>query len=168
MSNRTLKPGAGAVTIRGFTLIETLVALVVLSIGMLGIAALYVESLKAGRTAIYRTQAVSLAADMADRIRANPVRDNEDEVVLAIAANYQGAGIDRGCVASTANCLPADMAAHDVFIWRQRMQGLLPNASGEIEWVSDEGLMPDEYTIRISWSEVGEPLPVDYELVVQI
>ena len=42
---------------RGFSLIEVLVALVVLSIGMLGIAALYVDSLRSGRTAIHRTQA---------------------------------------------------------------------------------------------------------------
>lgn len=55
----------------GFSIVEALVALVVLSIGMLGIAALYVESLRAGRSAIYRTQAVNLASDMADRIRAN-------------------------------------------------------------------------------------------------
>ncbi len=54
---------------RGFTLIEALVALVVLSIGLLGIAALYLDSLRAGRTAIYRTQAVNLAADLADRLR---------------------------------------------------------------------------------------------------
>ena len=55
----------------GFSIVEALVALVVLSVGMLGIAALYVESLRAGRSAVYHTQAVNLAADMADRIRAN-------------------------------------------------------------------------------------------------
>ena len=58
---------------RGFSLIEVLVALVVLSIGMLGIAALYVDSLRSGRTAIHRTQAVILVSDMAERIRANPL-----------------------------------------------------------------------------------------------
>jgi type IV pilus modification protein PilV len=56
---------------RGFTMVETLVALVVLAIGLLGIAALYLDSLRAGRTAIYRTQAVNLSADLADRIRSN-------------------------------------------------------------------------------------------------
>ena len=57
---------------RGFSLVEVLVALIVLSVGMLGIASLYVDSLRAGRTALLRTQAVFLATDMADRIRANP------------------------------------------------------------------------------------------------
>ena len=41
----------------GFTMVEVLVALVVLAIGLLGIAALYLNSLQSGRTAIYRTQA---------------------------------------------------------------------------------------------------------------
>ncbi|MCL4720697.1 MAG: prepilin-type N-terminal cleavage/methylation domain-containing protein, partial [Gammaproteobacteria bacterium] len=45
---------------RGFTLIEVLVALVVMSVGMLGIAALYLEGLRASRTAVYRTTAVNL------------------------------------------------------------------------------------------------------------
>lgn len=49
---------------RGFTLVEVLVALVVMSVGMLGIAALYLEGLRAGRTAVYRTTAVNLAADI--------------------------------------------------------------------------------------------------------
>ena len=48
-----------------------MVSLVVLSVGMIGIAALYAQGLGAGRTALYRTEAVNLVGDMADRIRAN-------------------------------------------------------------------------------------------------
>src|SRR5690606_1731695 len=57
--------------VRGFSLLEAMVALVVLSVGMLGIAALHGQSLAASRTAQLRTQAVNLAGDMADRIRVN-------------------------------------------------------------------------------------------------
>ena len=56
---------------RGFTLVEAMVALIVLSVGLLGIAALYVETLRASRTSLHRTQAVNLATDLADRMRAN-------------------------------------------------------------------------------------------------
>jgi type IV pilus assembly protein PilV len=56
---------------RGFTLIEALVALVVLGVGMLGVAALYLDTLRGGRSALYRQQAVSLAADLGDRLRAD-------------------------------------------------------------------------------------------------
>ena len=56
----------------GFTLLEVLVALVIIAVGMLGVAVLYVEGMKAERTSVYRTTAVNLVADLADRIRANP------------------------------------------------------------------------------------------------
>ena len=51
---------------QGFSLVEAMVALVVLSVGMLGIAGLYVTTLRSGGGAIYRMQAVNLAADLAD------------------------------------------------------------------------------------------------------
>src|ERR1700751_1237241 len=56
---------------RGFTLVEMLVALVVLAVGMLGVAILFGISLHSGSSAISRMQAVNLAADIADRTRAN-------------------------------------------------------------------------------------------------
>src|SRR5436853_7178145 len=56
---------------RGFTMIEMLVALVVLAVGMLGVASLFGISLHSGSSAITRMQAVNLATDLADRIRAN-------------------------------------------------------------------------------------------------
>ena len=55
----------------GFTLIEVMVALLVLSVGMIGVAALHGQALAASGTAIYRSQAINLAGSIADRIRAN-------------------------------------------------------------------------------------------------
>jgi type IV pilus assembly protein PilV len=55
----------------GFTLIETLVAVLVLSIGLLGIAALQLTSLQSNSTATQRSQATFLAYDIVDRMRAN-------------------------------------------------------------------------------------------------
>ena len=56
---------------RGLTLVETLAALVVLSVGLLGTAALQILAMDAGRAAFFRGRAVDLAADMAERIRSN-------------------------------------------------------------------------------------------------
>ena len=98
---------------QGFSIVEVLVALVVLSIGMLGIAALYVESLRAGRTAVYRTQAVNLASDMADRIRAN--RNARD--AYALAANDSPTVQD--CAPPTpVVCTEAELAEDDMARWR--------------------------------------------------
>ena len=59
-------------TPRGFTLVETLVSLVVLSVGLLGAAALLLDNLRSHAGALRRVAALSLVRDMADRIRANP------------------------------------------------------------------------------------------------
>ena len=67
-----------------------LVALVIFAVGLLGIAALHIESLNAGRTALNRTQAVALASDLADRIRAN----REACTVGTASCEYEG---DRRC-----------------------------------------------------------------------
>jgi type IV pilus assembly protein PilV len=149
----------------GFTLVEALVALVVLSIGLLGIAALYLDSLRAGRTAIYRTQAVNLASDIADRIRAN--RD-------APVASYNVAfGVPSAVTPScenTTGCTPEALAATDVARWKEAIGGVdlsgvlvgaLPEGDGQI--VVTAGT-PNLYVITIQWSEPGEDAPVTYTM----
>lgn len=144
----------------GFTLVEVLVALVVMSVGMLGIAALYLEGLRAGRTAVYRTTAVTLAADMADRIRAN--RD--------AGAAYAGTGpvTDPGhaCVNGSVDCTPADLAADDWFEWRQRIVQQLPQ--GAAARIDVSGAAPVNYLITLEWPEIGQDTPADYRLRVTL
>jgi type IV pilus assembly protein PilV len=142
---------------RGFTLIEVLVALVVMSVGMLGIAALYLEGLRAGRTALYRTTAVNLAADMADRIRANqPAGD---------AYAGTGPGADESCVNGTVDCTPAELAADDWFSWNNQLEAQLPDgASAE---VLVNGAPAPVYTITVQWPEIGQTEAASYSLSVQ-
>lgn len=140
----------------GVSLVEVLVALVVLSVGMLGIAALYVESLRSGRFALSRSQAVILASDMGDRIRANP----------AGGANYtktvdaQGM-LSAGCAEGGTTCDPAAMAAHDIATWYSAVDSragaptALPQGRGTI--AVDATTTPTTYTITVSWSESGDP-----------
>ncbi len=139
----------------GFTLMESLVALIVLSIGMLGIAALFLESMKAGRTALARSQAVTLAADMADRIRAN----------ATAGAAYGGVGGLNACVAGGIDCTPAQMAAEDIQLWLNNINASLPSGAGAI--VFNNALNPPQYTITVSWVEPGEG-NLNYVLQVQI
>ncbi len=128
---------------RGFGLIESLVALVVISVGMIGIAALYGQGLGASRTALYRTQAVNLAADMADRIRVN----------RRGGANYGGAAANNGCdPGGGVNCTPAQMAAHDLFVWQAQVAAQLPAGVGALQFA---GTTPPTFTIRVTWTEVG-------------
>lgn len=143
---------------KGFTLVEVLVALVVLSVGMLGIAALYLEGLRSGRTALYRTTAVNLAADMADRIRANPQ--------AGVAYAGTGPGADGGCINGAVDCTAGQLAADDWFDWASRLNTQLPEgAAGE---VTVAGAAPVTYTITVAWREIGQEEPASYTLSVQL
>jgi len=142
---------------RGFSLVEVLVALVVMSVGMLGIAALYLEGLRAGRTALNRTTAVTLAADMADRIRANS----------AAGAAYAGTGpgTDGKCVNGPSDCTATQLAGDDWFTWRNELAAQLPEGSvGEIDVA---GPAPNTYTITVAWPEIGQDDPATYTLSIR-
>ncbi len=142
---------------RGFSLVEVLIALVIMSVGMLGIAGLYVQSMQAGRTATFRHHAVTLAGDVADRIRANPAAG--DTYALP-------GGADNGCVAMGTNCSGPDMAEHDVFLWTQQAQESLP--AGDVTITYDGALTPPTYQIDIGWTEAGEDLTYSINIPVML
>ncbi len=130
---------------RGFSLIEVLIALVIMSIGMLGIAGLFVQGMQAGRTSVLRHHAVTLAGDIADRIRANP----------RAGVAYEGAGADNACVGYGTDCDEASMAAHDVLLWEQQAVDSLPSGGVAVDF--DNTTVPPLYTIDVTWAEPGEP-----------
>lgn len=131
----------------GFGLVEVMVALVVLAVGMLGIASLFVTTLRASGSAISRMQAVNLAGDLADRIRAN--RFARDAYAVAEPTL-------KPCIGITSNCSPADMAANDVFLWKQQIDGLLPGTpQSEVVFTPAAADVPDQYTIEVRWKEPG-------------
>lgn len=127
----------------GFSLVEVLIALIIMSVGMLGIAGLYVHSMQAGRTSLFRHHAVTLAGDVADRIRANPLG----------GATYAGAGADNGCVDDGKNCTADEMAAHDVSLWLEQAEATLPD--GTVTVAYDGGSVPSTYEVTVTWSEAG-------------
>ena len=127
----------------GFSLVEVLIALIIMSVGMLGIAGLYVQSLQAGRTSMFRHQAVSLAGDVADRIRANPTA----------GVAYAGAGANNNCVAANVDCDVVGMAAHDIWVWDQQAVNSLP--TGDVVVAFDDTVTPPVYTITVNWNEPG-------------
>lgn len=142
---------------RGFTLLESLISLVVLSIGMLGIAALYVEGLRAGRTAVYRTTAVTLAADLMDRIRAN--RGGQ--------AAYAGGPALNNCVNQANDCTPAEMAQHDLQLWQDEIDARLPPGS-DTNVVFLPGAVVDTYRVQVQWPEPGYDQPLTYTLEARL
>ena len=140
--------------VRGFTLIEVLIALIIMSVGMLGIAGLYVHSMQAGRTSVLRHNAVTLAGDIADRIRANPTA----------GAAYALAGANNNCVDGGIDCTVAEMAANDIFLWDQQAAATMPN--GQVNVVFNNGIVPPTYQITITWTEPGEVL--NYSITIPV
>jgi type IV pilus assembly protein PilV len=130
----------------GFTLVEVLIALIILSVGMLGIAGLYVHSMQAGRTSLFRHHAVTLAGDVADRIRANP----------RAAIAYSQAGANNNCVNGGVDCTPAQMAANDIDLWEQQAEDMLPNGTVAVDFAAGVGGLPPTYQITVAWDEPGE------------
>lgn len=141
----------------GFSLVEVLVALVVVSVGMLGVAGLYVNGLQAGRIAMFSHQAVTLAGDVADRIRANPR--------AGAAYEGNGPGVNHNCVAGGLDCDEAEMAATDTFLWQQQAQDVLPEGRVNVQF--NGGANPPEYTINVSWDAPGEERP-DFEITIPV
>lgn len=136
---------------------EVLVALVVMAVGLLGIAGLYVEGLRAGRTAIYRTTAVSLASDMAERIRANPQGAYEGS----------GPGTDYDCVNGAADCSADELAEDDWLHWLADIGRRLPaGAAGAVDITDIPPVRQVEITV--SWPEGAQEEPASYTLAVQL
>jgi type IV pilus assembly protein PilV len=148
---------------KGFSLVEVLIALIVMSVGMLGIAGLYVQSMQAGRTSMLRHHAVTLAGDIADRIRANP---------KAGAAYAEAQGADYACSTTGAVCSAAEMAAHDIFQWQAQALDYLPalgDGSQQVVVTFDAGTAPPSYRISVRWDEPTlDGLPPSYSINVPV
>lgn len=139
----------------GFSLIEALVAFLLLSVGMLGIASLQAISLRAGYTATLRTVAVIKAEEILERMRAN-------QTVLASYISTAGAGTAAPAVECTDKstvviCTPAQMAPYDVYKWKQDLLERFPvntTATIAVTPPADPALQPlSMVTIAVNWEE---------------
>lgn len=112
----------------GFTLIEVLIALVVLSIGLLGLAGLQTVGLRNNHSAYLRSQATLMAYDIADRMRANTAAVATDDY-HSMAAN--NATLQTSC-SSIAGCEPDEQAENDLKVWYTGVTNELPGGEGEV------------------------------------
>jgi len=133
----------------GFSMVETLVALVVLAVGLIGMASLFATSVRSGGSAIARMQAVALANDLADKIRANPTA----------GAAYAGSAANGTCATKAfgaISCNPATMAADDLYTWQAQIASTLPGSpTGSVIAVQDVSTAFYTYTITVSWNDAG-------------
>ncbi len=112
----------------GFNLIEVMVALVVLSLGILGMASLQLTSIQQNQDSYLRSQATMLAYDLSDRIRVN---SNSRDNYLAVAAGLANANC-MSYAGDSNGCSSANMAQHDLFEWYATLGRELPNGGGRV------------------------------------
>lgn len=149
------KPEASPVASSGFTLVEVLVALLVISIGLLGVAKLVLAAVKANDSAYLRGQASALAYSILDDMRANhPYAVNN----LGYAVAY-GAYANPGFTCTGGACTPAQIAQYDLYMWKQQLSaasnvtsGALPSGDGQVVMaVSATGQVTA--TITVEWDD---------------
>jgi type IV pilus assembly protein PilV len=129
---------------QGFTLLEVLIALLVLSIGLLGLAALQTTGLRSNEMASMRTTSTMLAYDISDRMRANSQGIIDSDYVI-------GSGAVTGTVpdCTATDCTTAQMATFDLSQWKTAV-ALLPGGLGDITQTAGP---PLTHTITVRWDE---------------
>lgn len=116
----------------GFTLIEVLVTVLILAIGLLGLAGLQTTSLRNNHSAYLRSQATVLAYDVADRMRANRNAALDGDYETGIGATPTG----------------SSMSALDLIAWKNNLAAILPSGDGAVEL--DAG---GQFTITVQWDD---------------
>ena len=128
---------------RGFTLVEVMVALVIFSVSLLGLAALQTSALRNSHMANQNTVATQLARDMAERLRAN-----RQGVASDLYDNISGiSSTAPDCYSQKSSCTPAQIAQLDSSEWLTAVNSALPSGTGTVQ---DNGT---GFTITVMWDQ---------------
>ena len=148
----------------GFSMVEALVALVIVAVGLLGVGQLTLQGLRESSIALGRTRAVYLISDMIERIRANP--DAEDAYDCA---GYPGGPTEHGCAPSGAParpCTARELAEDDLARWQALARdalSLTPTGACDANVVylaAGSDSEPERYRVELSWMERGSDTPI--------
>jgi len=134
----------------GFTLIEVLISMMILAIGLLGLAALQTTGLRNNLSAYNRSQATQLAYDMADRMRANMANAGllaGSAYIYTTANPITAVAVQNDCKQVANTCTTAQMAQNDLFEWNSDVNTILPVGEGAIAVVGSI------FTITINWDD---------------
>lgn len=142
---------------RGFSLIEVLIALIVLAIGLLGLASLQMTSLQFTGDAYLRSQATVLAYEITDKMRSNigAVNAGSYDVLDYTAANNAVSTYNAcktgSCKCEGSACTTANLVIYDLGTWYERLDRELPGSTAKRATI--EGLGNREFRITIRWNE---------------
>lgn len=127
---------------RGVTLIEVLVTILIIGIGLLGLAGMQTVSMQYNHGSYQRTHANNMAYDIADRMRANRQAARNGDYNIALDAEPPGGG--------------GSVAASDLVEWRADIRSKLANGTGSVA-VNGDGIA----TISIRWLDSRDEREAD-------
>lgn len=132
---------------KGYSLLEVLISVVILSVGLLGLAGLQATGLRNNHSAYLRSQATLLAYDIVDRMRANRTVALSGNYNLALDATPVTPAKD--CTATS--CAADELATYDVNDWIQNLTIALPAGDGGIS--QPVVASPSVITVTVQWDE---------------
>lgn len=105
----------------GFTLLEVMVAMVIFSVGMLGLAGIQGIALQNNSTAYMRTIAMQQSYNMSDILRANKAADGSIAADFSALTTTLITAPTKDCAAdnTTTNCTTSEMANYDIYHWQK-------------------------------------------------
>ena len=140
---------------RGFTLVEVLVALLVMSIGLLGVGKLVLFSARSNDSAYLRSQATELAYSILEDMRANRQTALNAGYNVAAANTVANPGVQ--CNQGSACTTGTQLAQYDLYQWATRLQALGPSGNDSVTTnaVTDptSGTINYTATITVSWDD---------------
>ncbi len=139
----------------GFSLVEVLVAMLVVAMGILALAGLLQASVRYSKMSELRSTATLLANDIADRLRANPIgaklgADGYDLTAKAFPTAL--AATHAGCTRA-APCDPAELARADLTAWTARLRATLPKGSAWVQFHAGKAPAPDFVDVWVAWAD---------------
>lgn len=156
----------------GFSLLEVLVALLVLSIGLLGLALLQTTSLRMNTESYSRTQATILAYDIIDRMRVNSAARASYDVTSTAAANSVISSFQSckstTCKCDSSECDPTVLAQYDLGKWYEAQDKWLRGVSNANRSTVDVTVTPTSTTATVIIRWVEQDFPQTQEWVVEL
>jgi type IV pilus assembly protein PilV len=123
---------------KGVTLIEVLVTVMILSIGLLGLAGMHFHGLKNNQSSYFRSQATILGYTILDSMRANRTS--------ALKGDY-----DSNLTAAVTS--DGTVAKSDLADWRNKLQSVLPSGTGSVNCIKTSAVCH----VIVQWDDsVGE------------
>lgn len=134
---------------RGISLIESMVAIVVMALGVLGILGVQLRTLADTQTSVRRAQAVRLIEDLGERMKVNP---NALANINAYTSGFSNEPTPGSC---SSGCNPSQLAAYDLAVWKQTVKSTLPLGQASIFLAPGETQDSNrrQLGVTISWRE---------------